>query len=124
MLPLPLSMVEQLTPEACSARHPLPCYDLTVILHSPAALPTTRLSTKGQVILPKSVREAEALEPGAEFTVEKVPEGILLRPLKTAPSRIEDVSGCLRYRGKPKSVAEMNRAIAMEIRERHGRGRY
>jgi AbrB family looped-hinge helix DNA binding protein len=86
-----------------------------VISHGPAALPTTRLSTKGHVTLPKSIREAEALKPGAEFIIERTPKGILLRPVKTAPSRIEDVSGCLRYRGKPKSVAEMDRAIAIQI---------
>ena len=44
---------------------------------------TTKLSSKGQVVLPKSVRDAQSLSlPGTEFAVEEVSEGILLRPLR------------------------------------------
>jgi AbrB family looped-hinge helix DNA binding protein len=41
---------------------------------------TTRLSTKGQIVLPKSLRTERAWEPGTEFTVEETCDGILLRP--------------------------------------------
>ncbi len=41
---------------------------------------TTRLSTKGQVILPKSVRTSRAWMPGTRFAVEETAEGVLLRP--------------------------------------------
>jgi AbrB family looped-hinge helix DNA binding protein len=41
---------------------------------------TTRISTKGQIILPKSLRVARAWGPGTEFTVEETGNGILLRP--------------------------------------------
>lgn len=85
----------------------------------------TTLSSKGQVILPRAVREARRLKPGARFAVEDTAEGILLRPLKPfAPTRFEDVRGCLRYRGKPKSIAEMNAGILAEAKRRHARGRY
>ena len=61
---------------------------------------TTRLSSKGQVILPKSVRDAHHWEPGTEFSVEAVGDGVLLRPLRSvAHSRLEDVAGCLRVTG-------------------------
>jgi len=43
---------------------------------------TTRLSSKGQVILPKSIRASHKWEPGVEFAVEDTPDGVLLRPLK------------------------------------------
>jgi AbrB family looped-hinge helix DNA binding protein len=43
---------------------------------------TTKLSSKGQVVLPKLVRDARSWEPGAESAVEEVPKGILLRPLR------------------------------------------
>ena len=43
---------------------------------------TTKLSSKGQVVLPKWVRDARSWEPGTEFAVEEVSEGILLRPLR------------------------------------------
>jgi AbrB family looped-hinge helix DNA binding protein len=45
---------------------------------------TTRLSTKGQIILPKAIRDSRAWGPGTEFTVEETGEGILLR-LRTSP---------------------------------------
>jgi len=86
---------------------------------------TTRLSSKGQVILPKSVRDARSWEVGTQFAVEDVPEGVLLRPLKPfGVSTIEEVFGCLKYTGSPKSVGQMKKAIARRVRERHGRGRY
>ena len=86
---------------------------------------TMRLSSKGQVILPKSIREAHRWEPGTEFLVEDTAVGILLRPAKPfRPTRIEDVSACLRYTGKPKTLAQMDRAISTEANARRASGRY
>ena len=86
---------------------------------------TTRLSTKGQVILPKSVRTSRAWLPGTEFLVEETPDGVLLRPLGRSPeSRLEDVVGCLKYTGKPKTISEMKQGVARQIRKRHDSGRY
>jgi len=86
---------------------------------------TTRLSSKGQVILPKSVRDANHWLPGTEFIVENLPNGVLLRPLKPfAPSRLEEVAGCLRNPGKAKTLAQMEAAIGAEVKKRHARGRY
>jgi len=86
---------------------------------------TTRLSTKGQVVLPKVVRDARSWSPGTKFAVETVADGVLLRPLSPfPPTRVKDVFGCLAYRGKPKTVAEMEKAIAKAVKERRARGRY
>jgi AbrB family looped-hinge helix DNA binding protein len=86
---------------------------------------TTRLSSKGQVIVPKSIREAHGWLPGTEFVVEELPDGITLRPLKQfPPSRLEDVAGSLRYTGKPKTLEQMDEAIRAEVRRRHGWSRY
>lgn len=80
---------------------------------------TTKLSSKGQVVLPRAVRTGRNLKPGVVFSVEDVPEGILLRPLKPfAPTSIEQAFGCLRYKGKAKSVADMDRAVAAEAKRR------
>jgi AbrB family looped-hinge helix DNA binding protein len=88
-------------------------------------LDTTRLSSKGQVILPKAVRDAHNWRPGTDFALEEMGEGVLLRPLKPfPPTRIEDVAGCLRHKGRPKTVAEMDRGIAREVERRRARGRY
>jgi AbrB family looped-hinge helix DNA binding protein len=40
---------------------------------------TTRVSTKGQVILPKAIRERLRWSTGTELIVEETPEGVLLK---------------------------------------------
>jgi len=86
---------------------------------------TTKLSTKGQVILPKSIREAHGWLPGAKFSLEETGDGVILRPVTCfPPARIEDVAGSLKYRGRARSVREMDRGIEREVRRRRGLGRY
>lgn len=86
---------------------------------------TTRISSKGQVVLPKQLRESKKWESGMELAVEATDGGVFLRALQPFPeTTIERMFGCLEYKGKPKSVAEMDRAIAKETRKRRGRGRY
>jgi AbrB family looped-hinge helix DNA binding protein len=86
---------------------------------------TTRLSSKGQIILPKSVRQSRHWEPGTEFVVEETPEGVLLRPIKPyKPTRVEEVAGCLKASGPPKSLQDIQSAIEKGVRTRHARGRY
>jgi len=86
---------------------------------------TTRLSTKGQIILPKPIRDAHRWGPGTEFTVEETAEGILFRPSRPFPkTRLEDVAGCLPWHGKPITIAQMKKGIAREMRRRHESGRY
>jgi AbrB family looped-hinge helix DNA binding protein len=86
---------------------------------------TTKLSSKGQVVLPKSVRDARSWKPGTEFAVDEVVEGILLRPLKPFPATsIDEVFGCLKYKGRAKTLRQMEKAIGQGVRARHDRGRY
>ena len=42
----------------------------------------TRMRSKGQVTIPREIREAARLEEGDPVEVEVVPDGILLRPQK------------------------------------------
>lgn len=86
---------------------------------------TTRLSTKGQIILPKNIRAARAWGPGTEFTVEETPDGVLLRPARRFPeTRLDEVVGCLRAKRKPITPAQIQSAISREVKRRHDRGRY
>lgn len=86
---------------------------------------TTRLSTKGQIILPKGIRSARAWGPGTEFTVEETGDGILLRPAARFPAAdLGQVAGCLRSKAKRKTVAQMHAAIDREVIRRRDRGRY
>lgn len=87
---------------------------------------STKLSAKGQIVLPKSVRDAHGWGPGIEFSVEDVPGGVLLRPRSNAkPGRIGDLAGVLeRKGGKAVSLEAMEAAIAAEVKARRARGRY
>ena len=86
---------------------------------------TTKLSSKGQIILPRSIRAAHNWDPGIEFAVEDTPDGVLLRPLKPFPqTQLQDVYGCVAYTGKAKSLADMDAGIKAALKERHARGRY
>ncbi|HET7349274.1 MAG TPA: hypothetical protein VFJ10_18190 [Acidobacteriaceae bacterium] len=40
------------------------------------------------------------------------------------PTTFEEVAGILQYKGKPKTLEEMDAAIAKGVKERHARGRY
>jgi AbrB family looped-hinge helix DNA binding protein len=85
----------------------------------------TRLSTKGQVILPKELRITRAWGPGTEFTIEETRDGILLRPVRPFPPvKLEDVAGCLPWRGKAKTIAEMDAAVARRFSRTHARDRH
>jgi AbrB family looped-hinge helix DNA binding protein len=86
---------------------------------------TTKISSKGQVVLPKSVRKARKWEAGTQLAVEEVGEGVLLRPLRPfKTASFDEVFGCLKYSGRPKTLRQMEKAIARDVRARHDRGRY
>lgn len=84
----------------------------------------TRLSSKGQVIIPKALRAAHRWEVGQELIAIDVGDGILLKPKKSfQETTLEQVAGCLKYRGKPKSLDELENAICQGIMEQwHDRG--
>ena len=78
---------------------------------------TTKLSTKGQVVLPKSVRAAHRWKPGTEFTIQETAEGILLVPKSGSGTRTwKSIVGCVPYRGPRKSIREMDEGVAAEAR--------
>lgn len=84
---------------------------------------TTRLSSRGQIIIPKAIRQAYKWPVGQEFLVEKAERGILLRPQDSFPQTcVDDVAGCLQYKGRAKTVEDMNNAIRRGVLER-GRDR-
>jgi AbrB family looped-hinge helix DNA binding protein len=95
------------------------------ILMETAAVETTRLSTKGQVVLPKTIRASRAWGPGTEFTVEVTGDGILLRPAsRFSEADLDQVAGCLGSDGKSQTPAQMRAAVGREVMRRHDRGRY
>jgi AbrB family looped-hinge helix DNA binding protein len=86
---------------------------------------TTILSTKGQVILPKAVRDQHHWDAGTRLVVEDTADGVVLRAAPGfAPTRPEDVFASLPYHGAPKTLEEMDAGIAAEAKQRHARNRY
>ncbi len=86
---------------------------------------TTTISTKGQVILPKAIRDERRWPAGTKLVVESTPDGVLLSAQPAfAPTRPRDVFGSLHFAGKAKSIGEMNAGIAAEAKRRHARNRY
>lgn len=78
----------------------------------------THLSSEGYIIIPKNSRAARQWEVGQELIAIDVGDGILLKPKKPFPvTTLEQVAGCLKYQGTPKSLAEMDNAIQQGVRE-------
>lgn len=83
---------------------------------------TITVSTKGQVILPSAIRQRRDWSAGTRLTVEETADGVLLKPAPAfVETRPEDVFGALPYKGKPKSIAEMDAGVLAEARRRHAR---
>jgi AbrB family looped-hinge helix DNA binding protein len=84
--------------------------------------PTTIVSTKGQVILPKTIRQHRRWIPGTRLVVEDTPDGVLLRQADVFPEmNPKDVFASLPHSGAPKTLEEMDAGIAAEARRRHAR---
>ena len=80
----------------------------------------TTLSSKGQVVIPKALRDARKWQVGMSLTVEEVPQGLLIRPAKPPlfpPTKLEDLMGCLKYDGPKLSVAEIDRKMVAAFRK-------
>ena len=82
---------------------------------------TTTLSTKGQVILPKAMREHLGWGIGAKLVVEEADGTVTLRraPL-FKPTNEQDVYGMLKSDRPPVTLEEMDEAVAREA-VRHAR---
>ena len=83
---------------------------------------TTRVSSKGQVVIPKSIRDAYHLSNGQELEVEIVTQGILLKiKSKQKKSPLGDLIGCTAYQGEAKTLTEMENSIKQGVLTDWGR---
>lgn len=76
----------------------------------------TSLSAKGQVVIPKDVRDALGLREGARFDVHMVGRDIVFRPKGKQTQRsseeiLAEVRALFPYKGPPVSIEEMNETI-------------
>jgi AbrB family looped-hinge helix DNA binding protein len=80
---------------------------------------TTRLSTKGQLIIPKDLRERRGWSVGTELVIEERGDSLVLRRAEEPrETRLDELVGCTGYRGPGHSLEEMEEAIARGVRER------
>ena len=84
---------------------------------------TTLLSSKGQVIIPKIIRDHHHWRPGTRFAVEETQAGVLLKPLNTfSHTDVQSGLGCAGYRGLAKSLDEMREGIDDDLKRSWGKG--
>lgn len=82
---------------------------------------TTFVSTKGQIILPKAIRESRRWLAGTRLIVEETIEGVMLKPAPLFPrTEVDQVFGSLKayYDGPPLSIEDMDAAVMAEARRR------
>lgn len=79
---------------------------------------TTRLSTKGQLIIPKDIRDRHGWTPGAQLEIEDRGDHVVLRSSESVPrTTLDDILGCMKYRGPAKTLEEMEAGIAEGARK-------
>ena len=78
---------------------------------------TIKLSTKGQLVIPKQLRETHHLVVGTEFVVSFVGNEIRLKPLPMfPPTTVADAAGLLAQRGEKKmSGGELRASIGKAL---------
>jgi antitoxin PrlF len=80
----------------------------------------TTLTSKGQITLPKEIRQQLGLKAGVKFECYVDRDGqVVLVPLTV---KLEDLIGILPYSGPPKTVEEINEDIEQAAVERVMRG--
>ncbi len=78
----------------------------------------TKLSSKGQVIIPKVVRKTHHWEAGLELVVIDTGDGILLKPKIPFPvTTLNNVAGLLKNHVSAKSDAEIEHAVKQGTRK-------
>lgn len=77
----------------------------------------TTMSAKGQVVIPKEVRDALGLVPGQTLDVVRTQSGVLLRPMHQKSGRsAEEIFARIReiapkWEGPPVSIEDMNKGV-------------
>jgi len=67
------------------------------------AASTTRLSAKGQLVIPAEIREQMRLKPGTEVSIRREGNTLVLRPI--TPEFIESLIGCTAQAGAERQRA-------------------
>ena len=83
---------------------------------------TTKLSSKGQVVLPKSVRDEHGWAPGTEFEVESTADGVRLRAKAPfARTELGAVFGSVPHAGPAKTLEDLDDGIRAAVARQYRR---
>lgn len=78
---------------------------------------TTTLSSKGQIIIPKALRDSRHWRPGTKFLIEETAAGLVLKPANLfPPTSLKEGLGCAGYEGAAKTVEEMRQGVDEALR--------
>lgn len=76
---------------------------------------TVKLSSKGQFILPKAIRDRHHWETGTEFIIIDRGEELVIKPARVFPvTELESPENPSVYCGKALSLEDMDRAVLAE----------
>lgn len=86
----------------------------------------TLLSSKGQVIIPKAMREARHWHAGTRLEVKDTADGLLLTPVQpqqkaALPEGLAIIRHRIAYKGPIRSVEDMTDAVLKEAQRRGSR---
>ena len=81
---------------------------------------TVKVSSKGQIVIPKAMREAGHIQAGTELVIYAIADGLMLTPAqRIKPTKVADGLGMLaRPSRKILSDAEVKRRIGAMLRIR------
>ena len=79
------------------------------------------MTTKGQITIPKEIRDALHIQPGDRVDFDLLGDGTAkILPMNV---KLEDLIGILKYDGPPVTIEQMNDAIKQRAVERFRRSR-
>ncbi|MCT7967119.1 AbrB/MazE/SpoVT family DNA-binding domain-containing protein [Laspinema sp. D1] len=77
-----------------------------------------KVSETGQVMIPPEMRKTDLLDVGTEIILTDTGKGILIQPKPPfPPTTLNQVAGCLKVQGSPKTLEDMESAISTGIQE-------
>ena len=86
---------------------------------------TTKLSAKGQVVIPADVRRALGLSAGQTLRVTRTEGGVLLTPVlqksgRTTAEIVAELRKIYQHKGPAATIEEMNQSVDRMFAERRG----
>ncbi len=84
----------------------------------------TKLSSKGQLVIPRNIRQALNLQPGAEFNIELVDGCVVLQPVVSA-ARVDEILAKLRLLvADADLLADLEAEHRLELEQEYQRERH